>query len=1069
MRHLLAHTAISTVLVALTTGQVAAETTIATATTTAVKTSTAASGSADDVTVSSAGSITLTTGTAITQDSNNKASNAGALKVTGANGAAGIAAAAGTSGDIVNSGTITLDEDFAATDGDSDGDVDGAFAQGSGRNGILVGAGAAHVGAIDNSGTIAVEGNQSAGIRLDAALAGNLSTSGTISVLGDGSYGVKTGDVTGNITLRGTTSVVGAGSVGAAVLGDVDGALKIQGTILTTGYRTTARPSDVTKLDADDLLQGGSALVVSGNVSGGIIFDKPPTLSDTDTDVDDDGLTDSSEGTAAITAYGAAPAVLIGSATQDVVIGAVASDTSGYGLIVKGAIGGHGIYDGIAGNGMVIGGLGGDVSVAKGITVEGSIAAVSYDSSATGLRLGAGATAPAIVIAGSVGATGSALDGTIARALVIDAGASVNSLDVSGTLSATATSADKGAAIALLDSAGTLSSITNSGRITAIGGKSGSNVAMDLSANTGGVTLTQTLASPTAAAPTIAGAIRLGSGNDVVTLSAGSVTGDLSLGAGNDSVALSGSATYAGAMSFGGGMAALNLAGTSAVTGSIDFGGGSGSFGLSDSASYSGQLINAGATAVTVNGGILNATNGGVVPLASLAVAQGASIGVTIDADADTHTLYSVAGAANFATGSLVKATLTSVGGSAGNYVILHAGTLTGAPTLSTSLQLPYIFKGSVAGDSATGNVTLTIAAKTTAELGLSGSVSRAYGAIFDALDNDAAVADAFLAVADGQALTANLRQMLPDHAGGTFEAVTSGSRATARILSDPGGIVRTGDGRLGFWLQQVAFGSAKSIGDTASYDVNGWGTSGGIEYLTRLGAFGASLAYIHGSDSTQETQNAVDSDQFELATHWRGQFGPVQAFARLSGARIDFRGTRRFTSAAITRSAEGNWSGTLWSGTAGISYVARFGRVSLRPAAGVDYYRLTERSYSETGGGDAFNLIVGGRRSDELAASGTMTAGYDFGSLDPTEGWLRVELEGGRRQIVGGSIGDTVAHFAGGSSFTLVPEQRTNGWTGRARLVGGNEGFRLGGEFSAEEQQNHLAIAFRATVNFIL
>ena len=40
---------------------------------------------------------------------------------------------------------------------------------------------------------------------------------------------------------------------------------------------------------------------------------------------------------------------------------------------------------------------------------------------------------------------------------------------------------------------------------------------------------------------------------------------------------------------------------------------------------------------------------------------------------------------------------------------------------------------------------------------------------------------------------------MLPDHAGGTFEAVTSGSRATARILSDPNGVYRTKDGRLGF------------------------------------------------------------------------------------------------------------------------------------------------------------------------------------------------------------------------------------------------------------------------------
>ena len=43
------------------------------------------------------------------------------------------------------------------------------------------------------------------------------------------------------------------------------------------------------------------------------------------------------------------------------------------------------------------------------------------------------------------------------------------------------------------------------------------------------------------------------------------------------------------------------------------------------------------------------------------------------------------------------------------------------------------------------------------------------------------------IGISDGTTLATNLRQMLPDHAGGTFEAVTSGSRATARIRGPPG------------------------------------------------------------------------------------------------------------------------------------------------------------------------------------------------------------------------------------------------------------------------------------------
>ncbi|CCW18798.1 FIG01094381: hypothetical protein [Sphingobium indicum BiD32] len=1001
MRHLQACTAIAPALVALTLANAMAATTIGTSTTTAVKTSTIASGSADDIIISSAGSITLTSGTGVTLDSNHDVSNAGTITINDANTVTGILAIPGTNGDITNSGTITLTENYTATDSDSDGDLDGQFAKGTGKTGIWVQSGAAHVGNVDHSGTISIEGNQSAGIRLDGALTGNLATSGTTSVIGDNSYGLVANAVTGNVTLRSSTSVQGANSIGAALLGDIGGALKIQGSIVSTGYRATTRPTDVTKLDADDLLQGGSAIVIAGNVNGGVIFDIPPTLSTTDTDVDDDGLS--------------------------------------------------------------IGGLGGTVTIAKGIGIDGTLAAISYDSNATALRLGSGASTGTIKVGGTIGATGSALTGTSARAIVIDAGASVNSLTISGTVGATALSTEKGTAIAILGSSGTLASLSNSGRISATGGLT--NTAIDLSANSSGVTLTQALASATAAAPSIVGDIRLGSGNDALTVSAGGITGNLTMGAGNDSITLGGTSSLTGNVGFGVGNASLSLADSAKLTGAVDFGGGSGTLTLNGTSALTGAISNSGGMAAVLNGGTLNATNTGTVSLASLSAGGSSTLGVTINAATNATTVYDVAGAASFASGSQVKVNLTQVSGSAGDYVIVRAGSLSGSPALATSTLLPYLFKGSVSGDSNAGTVTLSIAAKSVTDLGLTGSLARAYPAIFDALDNDAAVASAYLGISDGTTLNANLRQMLPDHAGGTFEAVTSGSRATARILSDPNGIYRTKDGRLGFWLQQVGFGGAKSVGDTASYDISGWGAGGGVEYLTDLGAFGGSFAYIHASDSSGSSNNAVDSDQYELAAHWRGQWGPLLAFARLSAAQIGFTGTRHFENGDVARTADGKWDGTLYSATAGASYQWQMGRISLRPAIGIDYYRLKEDGYSESGGGDAFNLTVLGRSSDETTANGTVTAGYDFGSLKPEDGWVRLELEGGRRQIIGGSLGDTVANFKDGDRFTLVAEDRTNGWTGRARLYG----VRVGGEFGAEEKQNHVAISLRATVNFVL
>ncbi len=1069
MRHYLTCTAIAPVLVALAAGNALAETTIGTAVTAPVATATAANGAADDVTISAAGSITVTSATAVTMNSNNKVTNAGTIKISGVDNATGILALGGTSGAISHTGTITLDEDYTATDADKDGDIDGSFAKGSGRNAIWVQSGAAHGGPVDVAGTITIEGNQSAGIRLDGPLSGPLSTSGTITVIGDNSHGVRANAVSGNVTLRGTTVVVGANSVGAGLMGDIGGALKIQGTITSTGYRSTTAPSDVTKLDADDLLQGGPAVKIAGNVAGGIIFDTPPTLSDTDTDVDDDGLPDASEGRAAITSYGAAPAIEISAADRAISVGAVAADSSGHGLIVDGSVNGVGVYKGVNATGLSIGGLGGAVTIAKGMTVRGAVSASSLDSNATAVRIGSGAAVDAVALSGTLAASGSSLDGTTSRALLIESGASVSSIAVSGSVSAAALSTDKGSAIAIADQSGNVRTLGNSGKITASGGKAGSNIAIDLSANSSGVTVSQALASATAAAPSIAGDIRLGSGNDMLTVSAGRVTGDLSLGAGRDSVALSGSAALAGDVSYGTGGGDLTLGDTATLSGDVDFGGGTGTLTLGGASSLTGALANSGGMTLILNGGTLAATNSGSVALASLSAGSGSTLSVNIDGATGTSTRYDVAGTASFAAGSRIKATLSQVLGSEGDYVIVRAGTLSGTPDLTGGTVLPYMFKGSVASNAATGEVRLSIAAKSVTELGLSGSLAQAYPAIFQALDRDAAVADTYLAIADGATLNAALRQMLPDHAGGTFEAVTSGSRATARVLADPGGIYRTRDGRIGFWLNQVAFGSAKSVGSTASYDITGWGASAGAEYLTGVGAFGGSFAYIHGSDSNDTTNSAVDSDQFELAAHWRGDFGPLQTFARLSAAQVEFGGTRRFVSGEVTRTADGDWSGKLWSAAAGASYERSFGRFSLRPAIGIDYYRLKEDGYAETGGGDAFNLTIDGRTSDELTANGTLTAAYDFGSLKREDGWFRVELEGGRRQIIGGSLGDTVAHFKDGDDFTLTPEDRTNGWTGRARLIGGNDSFRVGGEFSAEEQQNHVAIAVRATVNFIL
>ena len=100
-------------------------------------------------------------------------------------------------------------------------------------------------------------------------------------------------------------------------------------------------------------------------------------------------------------------------------------------------------------------------------------------------------------------------------------------------------------------------------------------------------------------------------------------------------------------------------------------------------------------------------------------------------------------------------------------------------------------------------------------------------------------------------------------------------------------------------------------------------------------------------------------------------------------------------------------------------------GSFFIRPSAGIEYYRLSEDSYQEKGGGSALDLTVDERESDELAVNALFITGFELGAMRPDEGYFRFELEAGRRQIVGGELGDTSARFEDGETFVLEPEKR--------------------------------------------
>ena len=1009
MRHLFSSTCLTPFALLAVATPLNAETLIDTKRTTAVTSATIKSGAADDVRITTAGSVITTSGVAVTLNSANKVTNQGTIQITDASDATGILAAAGTTGAIVNTGRISIDESYTPVDTDKDGDLDGPFAQGARRFGIRTAG--AFTGAISSTGTIDVAGNDSAGISLGGPVTGTFETGGGIAVVGDRSVGVRTGAISGAVRIAGAISAQGKDALGVAIEGDIGGALVIQGGIVATGFRYITAPADASKLDADDLLIGGSALSIGGNVAGGVILAIPPK--------NPDPKDDTAKGSAAVTSYGSAAAVLVGAKDRAITLGTVAGQNAG--LVIDGSVTGAGVYKDVDARGLVIGGLGGAVNIDGGVALNGSVRATSVNTNSTAIRIGSGASVPELRNAGAISASGSGTAGTTSVAIAVDAGASLNAIRNSGKIEAVALGAD-GAAAAIVDRSGRVALIENSGSITATGGGAGRNIAIDVSANGTGTIIRQLAGATGAAAPVIVGDIRFGSGNDT-----------------------------------------LALAGKSSLFGNVDFGGGSDTLSITDGSRLVGSLANARGLAVSVSNGALTIGKPGTMSIGSLVVGDKGVLGIAIDGAAHTSTLFDVAGAASFATGSQVSITLDKVTNAAGSYVIVRAGSLSGAANLGTSAaQLPFLFKSAIVAGAA-NEVVLELTRKTATELKLNRSESSAYEAVIKAIDSDAKVAGAVLDIRDATRFGATLRQMLPDHVGGTFETVTQASRATARSLADPG---QRGNAGVHATLQQVVWGSSKAIGNTAGYRVSGWGITGAADVASDIGTFGISTGLLYGKDADGGTDNEVNSNQYEIAGYWRGDWGGLHANARVSGAFVDFRGKRHFSGAigneAVARTAEGKWHGQLWSASTGIAHEMKAGRLSIRPLAAVDYYRLHENAYAESGGGKAFNLFVNARTSDELAASATLAAGLDFGGNGPDQTWFRAELEGGRRQIVAGRLGSTTAHFEGGTSFTLVPEDRTNGWVGKIRAIGGIGDFRVAGEFGGEQQQGRVAIAAR-------
>jgi hypothetical protein len=1063
-------------------GRAQADTTVSTATTTALSTSTAG-----NITLSGNGSIKPTAGpAAITVDSNASVTtgNTTTISYNGVGNATapatGILINGGVTGNVNNDGAITVNEN---TSGDStnQGIVTGPFANGSNRFGIQVTGPGVFTGSIANKGVITIVGENSAGISISSHMIGDLNQTGVINVkggtptyagnvvsnAGNITYGVHAvGVIGGNAVISGVINATGQNAVGAA-LGDVGKAVKIGGTVTVTGFRSTAAPTDpkvLANLTGDQLLQGGPAVEIGGNVVQGVTVVAPVAASGNVTAVLPGVLT----------VYGSAPAMLIGGANS-VTLGA---NAAGFSLDVGGSVSANGDYRNFSAMGIQIGGTnplpvsaGGapsqtgfaPVILTHGISVSGTITAqangdTSGKSDATALLIGNGAsvtsggTGAALIVTGTIAAQGnssaliasggnatveaSVIDPTKAVPITVSgikvaAGGSLTSISNSGTISAiiggipatlttAAAGGTQGQAVAINDASGSVVSVINTNTIaaglapaisgTAIGANHSGVVAMYLGNTLGNVSVLQSANGNTSITPRITGAVILGNSTQAGT---GTITGnesvEIAAGTLNGAIVFNGAGNNT--LIVNGNATTVTTALSQAADGSLSINVLNGNLTMVSppSAKYGGN-------ATTINSNSFNIGAGGKVIFALDPSAVGAG----------TTPQFNVLGNATIANGAGIGVSLLSKLTSTETFTLIHAGSLT-AGNISGNFTgaLPFFYQGDITHTATDLNISISL--KTAKQLGFNAAQAAALAAIYSQIGTDQKVENVVLNQTDRQGLLRIYNQFLPDYAGGPFDSLVTGQRALARAEADAPVKMLTDQTRG--WVQEIGYLANRASDTTVNgYQAKGFGIAGGVEHARGDSAVGLSAAFMTTSvdNATQTNEGALSTVAFEGGVYWRKSGEGLNMNASVNAGYVSLGSHRLLldqTSAGtvtLLRDAESEWSGLLGSAQFGVSYQFTAGRLYMRPELSADYIALYETAHRERGGGTALNLGINSRFNSEASVQTTLVFGYTFGDALR---W-RPEMTIGYRQIVYGGPASTTARFlSGGSAFTLSPQ----------------------------------------------
>ncbi len=969
-----------------------------------VQTSTENNGEACDVTIASGGQVTTTSGSAVIMDSDNSITVAGQILSTDANNTTGIELQGGNSGSLILSGAISLSENYEAADSNGDGAPDGALAEGSGRTGILISGASPVIGSIDtaSSSSIGVEGNDSYGFRLlsTAGLTGDINLGGTISVLGGAANGRSSravsieGDVTGDINQSGQITVVSEGGSAIAVAGDVSGGLTNSGTISNTGFRFNSRNNFTSRPDAfigSNTAQGGSAIQINGNVSEGVYLQRDPIF-----DAETGEATGAFNGSSVVAQQGSAPAILFDGNGTTIMIGRVVPITNAgstiynYAFVNQGTVSADAVIDDTSATTLEVR----EATLEGGISNSGVMTAATYRSGtdaeadtalARVVVLGDQAIADQIRNTGTMIASAAEnttliyadIDNPLppqsltAVAIDVEDNAAIRSIVNSSLIQASIVGRD-GTAVAIRDASGTITVIDNQGsiRATALNSDPRANeltnfttIALDLSANTSGVTLNQSAGENT---PEIIGDVLLGSGNDDVNLSSGSLTGDLAFSSGDDSISMSGGSTYTG------------------------------------------TLTNSGGLVISVtDGSTLAQTTATPINATSASFDGTSTFRPTIDGVSGIASTLNTTGDITFADGAGISPSLASIIDPNDNtFTVLNAG---GALNLGGSLETllafdsPFLYNSTFQIDPNNPNALLvTFDLRPVSELGLDGVQAGSFDAAFGAMTANPALAQSFLQITDGTEFRNGLNQLLPEFAAAARHFVLANvDGAVGAVGSHLDNARRSQDKSGGAWIQEFTYFADRDLaGLSEQYRGFGFGFTGGID--TAFGPFHTAGVNI-GFASTEIEDVVGMDDPMDVMTYQAGLYagletGDFSLDIYGGGGANDFDQTRNVSIRDFSESADASWSGTHVNGSIRGGYDITLGKKFwMRPAFSVDYLRLKEKGYNETStlNDPSIALSVEGRTSEQAGATAMLNLGANF---QGRRTWLRPSIRAGYR-----------------------------------------------------------------------